>query len=110
MELREHRIATIAIAPGFMRTERVISYAPPGADWKTIPWLEKSESPEYLGRAVAALAADRRVMRRSGKAYRAGELARQYGFTDMEGRRPPPFVIRESFVKMVRKFQTGAGA
>jgi NAD(P)-dependent dehydrogenase (short-subunit alcohol dehydrogenase family) len=102
MELREHRIATITLAPGFMRTERVLSHAS-GTDWKKIPWLKQSESPEYLGRAVAALAGDRQVMRKSGKAFHAGELAREYGFTDIDGRRVPPFRIREPFVKMIQK-------
>lgn len=104
-ELREHHVATIALAPGFMRTERVMSHAAGETDWKKIPWLKKSESPEYLGRAVAALASDPRLMRRSGKAYHVGELAREYGFTDTDGRRVPPFIIREPFVKMVEKFQ-----
>jgi NAD(P)-dependent dehydrogenase (short-subunit alcohol dehydrogenase family) len=103
-ELRPHHIATVALAPGFMRTERVMSHAKGEADWKKIPWLKKSESPEYLGRAVAALADDTRLMRRSGKAFHVGELAREYGFTDIDGRRVPPFLIRESFVKMVEKF------
>ena len=105
IELRQHRIATVALAPGFMRTERVMSHANGDADWKKIPWLKRSESPEYLGRAVAALAGDARVMRRSGKAFHVGELAREYGFTDIDGRRVPPFIIRESFVNMVKKFQ-----
>ena len=105
MELRQHRIATVALAPGFMRTERVMSHAKGEADWKKIPWLKKSESPEYVGRAVAALAGDARLMRRSGKAFHVGELAREYGFTDIDGRRVPPFIIRESFVEMVRKFE-----
>lgn len=105
MELRQHNIATVALAPGFMRTERVMSHASGEADWKKIPWLKKSESPEYLGRAVAALAGDPRLMRRSGKTFHVGELAREYGFTDIDGRRVPPFIIRESFVDMVRKFE-----
>ena len=75
------------------------------ADWKKIPWLKRSESPEYLGRAVAALASDARLMRRSGKAFQVGELAREYGFTDTDGRRVPPFNIRESFVERVKKFE-----
>ncbi len=74
------------------------------SDWKKIPWLKKSESPEYVGRAVAALAGDTRLMRRSGKAFHVGELAREYGFTDTDGRRVPPFIIRESYVGMVKKF------
>jgi NAD(P)-dependent dehydrogenase (short-subunit alcohol dehydrogenase family) len=105
IELRQYRIATVALAPGFMRTERVMSHASGEADWKKIPWLKKSESPEYVGRAVAALARDVRLMRKSGKAFHVGELAIEYGFTDVDGRRVPPFIIREPFVKMVKKFQ-----
>ena len=104
-ELRPHRIATVALAPGFMRTERVMSYANKEADWKKVSWLKDSESPEYAGRAVAALAADKTLMRRSGKAFHVGELARQYGFTDINGRRVPAFIMREQFVDMVKKFQ-----
>jgi len=104
LELRQHHIATVALAPGFMRTERVMSYAKGEADWRKIPWLKKSESPEYLGRAVAALAGDSRLMRKSGKAFHVGELAREFGFTDVDGRRVPPFIIREPFVDMVKKF------
>jgi NAD(P)-dependent dehydrogenase (short-subunit alcohol dehydrogenase family) len=105
MELRQHHIATVALAPGFMRTERVMSHANGEVDWRKIPWLKKSESPEYLGRAVASLAADRRVMRKSGKAFHVGDLAREYGFRDTDGRRVPPFLIREPFVNMVKKFE-----
>ena len=104
-ELRQHRIATVALAPGFMRTERVMFYANGETDWRKIPWLENSESPEYLGRAVAALASDTRLMRRSGKAFHVGELAQEYGFTDTDGRQVPPFIIRERFVDMVKKFE-----
>ena len=104
-ELREQDVATIALAPGFMRTERVMSHAGGETDWKKIPWLKKSESPEYLARAVAALARDSHVMNKTGKAFHVGELAREYGFADIDGRRVPPFRIRESFVEMVRKFE-----
>ena len=69
MELCEHNIATIALAPGFMRTERVMSHAQGEMDWKKLPWLKKSESPEYVGRAVAALAANPRLMRKTGNAF-----------------------------------------
>jgi NAD(P)-dependent dehydrogenase (short-subunit alcohol dehydrogenase family) len=109
-ELRELRIATVALASGFMRTERVMSHAGGETDWKKIPWLKRSESPEYIGRAVAALAGDSRVMRKTGKAFHVGELAREYGFTDIDGRRVPPFRIRESFASMVNKFNTSAKA
>lgn len=103
MELRDYNIATIALAPGFMRTERVMSHAKGETDWKKLPWLKESESPEYAGRAVAALASDPRLMRKTGKAFLVGELAREYGFTDIDGRRVPPFIIREPYVEMVKK-------
>jgi hypothetical protein len=53
--------------------------------------LDRTESPEYLGRAVAALAADAEVMRWSGKVLDVGDLAREYGFTDVDGTQPVPF-------------------
>ena len=53
---------------------------------------------------MAALAGDSRVMRKTGKAYHVGELAREYVFTDIDGRRVPPFRIRGSFVEMVKRF------
>jgi NAD(P)-dependent dehydrogenase (short-subunit alcohol dehydrogenase family) len=104
-ELHGYNVATVALAPGFMRTERVMSHTGGETDWKKVPWLKKSESPEYLGRAVVALAGDSRVMRKSGKTFHVGELAREYGFTDIDGRRVPPFRIRESFVQLVKKFE-----
>jgi len=105
MELHQYHIATIALAPGFMRTERVMSHAKGESDWKKIPWLKKSESPEYIGRAVSALAGDAGLMRRSGKAFHVGELAHEFGFTDIDGRRVPPFIIRESYVNTVKKYE-----
>jgi hypothetical protein len=83
-----------------------MSHAGGETDWKKIPWLENSESPEYLGRAVAALAGDAHLMRKSGKAFHVGELAREFGFTDTDGRYVPPFIIREPFVDMMKKFET----
>ena len=98
-ELREHSVATVALAPGFMRTERVMSHAGGETDWKKIAWLKKSESPEYIGRAVAALAGDPHMMRKSGKAFQVGELAREYRISDIDGRRVPPFRIVEPFAR-----------
>jgi hypothetical protein len=104
-EVREHNVATVALAPGFMRTERVMAHASGEMDWRKIPWLKKSESPEYIGRAVAALAGDRQVMRKTGKTLHVGELAREYLFNDIDGRRVPPFRIVEPFVNMVKRFE-----
>ena len=83
-----------------------MSHAAGETDWKKVAWLKKSESPKYIGRAVAALAAEKRLMRKSGKTFHVGELAREYRFTDIDGRCVPPFIIREPFIiKMVSKFQ-----
>ena len=86
LELRAHGVAAVALAPGFVRTERVM------AAHASHPFdLSGTESAEYIGRAVAQLAADPEVMRHSGQALIVGELARQYGFTDADGKQPPPF-------------------
>lgn len=89
-ELRPHRVAAVAIAPGFMRTERVLAaHAARPFD------LSVTESPEYLGRAVAALAADPDLLARTGRTLTAGDLARDYGFTDLDGRQPEAFGLPE---------------
>jgi NAD(P)-dependent dehydrogenase (short-subunit alcohol dehydrogenase family) len=91
-ELREHGIAAVAVAPGFMRTERVVeAFRKAGAmDALNGPRGPK-ETTAYLGRAIVALAADPQVMARSGEVLEAGALAREYGFTDLDGTQPPPF-------------------
>ena len=83
-ELRQHGIAAIALYPGLTRTERVERFASEAE-------LASSESPRYAGRAVVALALDDAMMERSGGAYKTGELAREYGFTDVDGTQPAPF-------------------
>lgn len=89
-ELKPHNIVAVAIAPGFMRTERVL--AAPDVD------LSLTESPEYIGRAVVALASDRNAMQKSGSVLMAGDLAQEYGFTDIDGRQIPPFTIEEEAI------------
>ena len=87
-ELQPHHVAVVALAPGFVRTERVLAaFAGAGR----VP--ENLESPEYIGRAVVALAGDANVMARSGRVLTVGQLAREYGFTDTDGRQVPPFQI-----------------
>ncbi len=56
-----------------------------------MPELAQTETPLYVGRAVAALAGDPKVMVKTGSVFPAGELAREYGFTDLDGRQSPPF-------------------
>lgn len=89
-ELRPHNIAAVALAPGFMRTERVAG-AFEAAGNKD--YLNFTESPEYAGRAVVAIASDPNVLEKSGKVLAVGDLAEEYGFTDVDGRRIPPFRI-----------------
>lgn len=92
IELRGFDVAAVAVAPGFMRTERVLAAA--ATDWPGgVIDLSVTESPEYAGRVLAALAADPKVVARSGRAYRVGELAAEYGLTDIDGRQVPPFTI-----------------
>jgi NAD(P)-dependent dehydrogenase (short-subunit alcohol dehydrogenase family) len=86
IELRKHAVAAVALAPGFMRTERVL------AAHAAYPFdLSITESPEYLGRAVRALTEDPNVMRHTGQVRTVGDLAREYGFTDIDGRQPVAF-------------------
>ena len=91
-ELREHGIAVLAVAPGFMRTERVVeAFRRAGAEAALDQPGGPSETPAYLGRAVVALVNDPRVMERSGQLVEVGTLAREYGFTDVDGTQPSAF-------------------
>ncbi|HEX5725129.1 MAG TPA: hypothetical protein VFX98_06665, partial [Longimicrobiaceae bacterium] len=65
--------------------------------------LSGTESPEYAGRAVAALAADPGVLAKTGQVLTAGDLARAYGFTDVDGRQPPGFRMPEGHAERVRQ-------
>jgi NAD(P)-dependent dehydrogenase (short-subunit alcohol dehydrogenase family) len=87
-DLRERGVTAVAIAPGFMRTERVL------AAHASAPFdLSSTESPEYLGRAIAHLAADPDRLERTGELLTAGDLARVYGFTDVDGSQPEAFTL-----------------
>lgn len=93
-ELRQDNISVLAVSPGFMRTELVMKFH--GSDeehWKEAEDLKQSETPYYIGRGITALASDPNVMEKSGQAFRAGELAKEYKFTDIDGRYIPPFTI-----------------
>jgi len=92
-ELRSHGVAAVAITPGFLRSESMLEHqGVTEANWrdvgKTDPNFLESESPLFVGRAVAALAADPRVIDRTGQLLSSWELARDYGFDDYDGRRP----------------------
>jgi NAD(P)-dependent dehydrogenase (short-subunit alcohol dehydrogenase family) len=93
-ELRSHGVASLALSPGWMRTDWVLAgHRTDEAHWQEVPALARTESPRYLGRAVAALAGDARVVRHSGKVLRVADLAEEYGFTDIDGRHVPAFEL-----------------
>jgi NAD(P)-dependent dehydrogenase (short-subunit alcohol dehydrogenase family) len=93
-ELHAHGIAAVAVAPGFMRTERVVeAFRRAGMEAALDGPMGPKETPAYLGRAIVALAADSRVIEKSGQVLEAGALAQEYGFTDVNGSQPPPFRI-----------------
>jgi NAD(P)-dependent dehydrogenase (short-subunit alcohol dehydrogenase family) len=92
-ELHKHGVAALAVTPGFMRTETILDhFGVTEANWregaKKDPNFFHSETPFFVGRAVAALAADPRVLEKSGGLYGAWGLAREYGFTDVDGTQP----------------------
>lgn len=92
-ELRKQKIASVAITPGFLRSESVLDILKVKAEnWrdaiKRRPELVESETPFFVGRTIAALAADPAVMRKSGRVFNSIELAREYGLTDIDGRQP----------------------
>jgi NAD(P)-dependent dehydrogenase (short-subunit alcohol dehydrogenase family) len=97
-ELRPHRVAALAVTPGFMRTEVVLeSFGATEENWREVAeksskarghGLAGSETPFFVGRAVAALAADPKVIEKSGGLYSSWGLSEEYGFTDVDGARP----------------------
>jgi len=88
VELQPHGVAVVSLYPGLVRTEKVMEAA-------AVLDLSNSEAPEFVGRAVAALAADPDVMRRTGSVLVAASLAEEYGFTDLDGRSPRPLSLED---------------
>src|SRR5262249_39983291 len=89
-DLRPCGVAVVGGMPRVLRTGRVQMHVQTDEMKKTMRY-DLSETPEYLGRGVAALAADPKVIDRSGTITFAADLARAYGFTDVDGRQPPRF-------------------
>jgi NAD(P)-dependent dehydrogenase (short-subunit alcohol dehydrogenase family) len=92
-ELKAFGGTSIAVTPGFLRSEQMLEhFGVTEENWRdateAIPHFAISESPSYVGRAVAALAADPEVARWNGKSVSSGELAKVYGFTDLDGSQP----------------------
>jgi NAD(P)-dependent dehydrogenase (short-subunit alcohol dehydrogenase family) len=84
-ELKQHGVAVVSLYPGLVRTEAVLAAG--------VFDLSNSESPEFLGRTVAALASDPQVLRWSGQVVVAAALAIHYGFRDIDGRQPRPLTL-----------------
>jgi NAD(P)-dependent dehydrogenase (short-subunit alcohol dehydrogenase family) len=92
-ELREHGGTAVALTPGWMRSELMLEHhGVSESNWRDAtertPHFCISETPMYVGRAVAALAADREVSRWNGQSLSSGGLAQEYGFTDIDGTQP----------------------
>lgn len=87
-ELRAQNVAVVSLYPGLVRTEKVMEAA-------AFLDLSNSESPQFVGRAVAGLASDQNVMQKSGKVFVAAALAQEYGFTDVDGKQPKPLTIAD---------------
>jgi NAD(P)-dependent dehydrogenase (short-subunit alcohol dehydrogenase family) len=86
-ELEPRGVAVVALAPGFVATERIVGmFAAAGR-----PAPESAETPEYVGRAVAALAGDANVLAKTGRVLTVSDLAVECGFADVDGRQLPPF-------------------
>lgn len=90
-ELRPHGIAVLSLYPGLVRTEAVMEAAKGG-------WLDlsNSESPEFIGRVIAALAQDPTVMERTGKVLVAAAVASEFNLKDIDGKQPMPLTIENA--------------
>ncbi|MCX4539451.1 SDR family oxidoreductase [Streptomyces sp. NBC_01565] len=92
-ELKPHGVTAVALTPGFLRSEAMLEHFGVTEDnWRDgvakDPDFAHSETPAYLGRAVAALAGDPDVIAKSGRALATWDLYKEYGFTDADGTRP----------------------
>jgi NAD(P)-dependent dehydrogenase (short-subunit alcohol dehydrogenase family) len=91
-ELASHGCTAVALTPGWLRSEMMLdNYGVTEATWRDAAnphFVAISETPRFVGRAVAALAADPEVQRRNGGSFSSGGLAREYGFTDLDGSQP----------------------
>lgn len=92
-DLKEHGIAVLALAPGFLRSEAMLDhFKVTEATWRDAiaqdEHFAQSETPTYLARAVVALASDPKIMEKSGKSFATWTLFKEYGFTDLDGSQP----------------------
>ena len=88
-ELLPHGITVLSLYPGLVRTESVMEAAKAG--WLN---LSNSESPEFIGRVIAALAQDRHLLERTGQVQVAAAIASELGVTDIDGKQPIPLTLQ----------------
>ena len=126
MELAKTGVTALSVSPGFLRSEAVLQhFGVTEATWRDAiakdPYFEQSETPALVGRAITALAADPGVKTKAGLIHFAADLAREYGFTDVDGRTPdfpamfdanvkalaanPPLDEHERFLALARYWQ-----
>jgi NAD(P)-dependent dehydrogenase (short-subunit alcohol dehydrogenase family) len=127
LELRGHdAITALAVTPGFLRSEAMLDlFGVTAETWRDAAKKDRhflhSETPTYVGRAIAALAADPNVHAKAGKTWASWTLAREYGFTDTDGTRPdwgayfdgeiarilasPPFSDEDRELLKIRSYQ-----
>jgi len=87
-ELRDYNVAVVSLYPGMVRTEKVMEAA-------ALLDLSNSESPQFIGRAVVALASDSNIMQRSGQVLVAAALGQEHGFADVDGNQPRPLTLAD---------------
>ncbi len=92
-DLHAHRITALTVTPGFLRSEAMLDgFGVTEENWREgieqDPFFAESETPCYMGRGVAALAADPNVASKTGGLYASWSLAKEYGFADLDGRQP----------------------
>jgi NAD(P)-dependent dehydrogenase (short-subunit alcohol dehydrogenase family) len=89
-KLKRYGITALTVHPGFTRTERMTASVSQAL-------LAQTHSPRFVRRAIVALVSDPDIMKRTGGAFKAGQLGLDYAFTDVDGSQPAPFSIPEGY-------------
>ncbi len=92
-ELEPYNVAALGVTPGFLRSEAMLDhFGVTEKNWrdgaKKDRFFAFSETPRYMGRAIAALASDPKIIQKTGQTLATWDLAEEYGFTDLDGTRP----------------------
>lgn len=105
-ELESKGVSAIAVTPGFLRSEAMLdNFGVAEANWRDaadkVRGFSESETPCFVGRAVAALAADPNVHEKTGKVLASWTLAKEYGFKDIDGRQPDWWAYAEASINEI---------